>query len=251
MRKYIFYLDGQYLKAEQGLLDVFTPGRIRWHGAFETMCALDGKVEWLEEHLQRLLRGLKALRVRHHYTLPALKRIVRRVARRNPSIKLGRLRAMVFEAGHTVHCAVMMLDYQPLSSEQYRAGLKVSIIKTKRPATARWADVKSLDYGLFASAYDKARSSGYDEALLVNAKGHVFEASRANIFILSGGTLITPPLTSGCLDGIVRRQVMAFARRFGIPVLEKDLTVPVVRSAQGIFLTNSMVGMVPVARVAR
>ena len=246
MAKYIFYLDGQYLSADQKLLYAFTPGRGKWHGVFETMRAARGQAEYLDEHLSRLRQGLKVLKIRHDYTMDGLKRIVRQVIKQNPSIKLGRLRVMVFTEGKTVHCAVMILKYDPPSSQQYREGLRISVVKTNRPATARWADVKSLDYELFADAYERAKTAGYDDALLVNSKGHVFETTRANIFIRWGGKLLTPPLTSGCLNGIVRRRVIAAARRLNIPMLEKNLSVAMVKNAQEVYATNSMMGVIKI-----
>lgn len=213
-------------------------------GAFETMRAVDGKVELLDEHVQRLLRGLKVLKIRHRYTLTGLKRAVRQAVTQHPSIKPARVRLMVFVQDGRAQRAVAVLPYRPPTAKQYKKGLRLMIAKTRRPATARWAEVKSLDRGLFDGAYQRAKARGYDDVLLVNNKGHVFESSRANIFIFSGGKLMTPPLSSGCLNGIMRCQVMAAARRWNIPVLEKNLTVSMVNRAESILLTNSLMGII-------
>ena len=241
----VFYLDGKYLNADDRLLDVFTPGRWQWHGVFETMRVINGKIEFYDEHIKRLLGGLKTLNIRHTYTALDLKHIVRCLIRRNPMIAIGRARVLVFEEGGCVHCAAMVLPYQPLAPEKYRRGLRAKIVQTGRPAHARYAGVKSLDYAVFADAHQQALATGYDEALLLNDKGHVFEASRANIFICSGGKIITPPLSSGCLEGIIRGQVITIARQLDIPVLERNLTPAMVKSSDYAFLTNSLAGLVP------
>ena len=242
----IVYLDGHYVRVNAAVLDFFTPGIFPAEGVFETMRCVDGKIEFLDEHLQRLLAGLKVLRIRHAYNVPALKRVCQQLVRRNSSIQLGRLRVMVFQAGANVHCLAMAVAYQPPSLRQYRQGLKVKLVRTSRPATARFADVKSLDYRLFAEAYSKAKAAGYDEALLLNRDGHVFEASRANVFIVLNGQIFTPPLSSGCLNGIIRQQIIKIARSLKTPVRERNITLAMLKKADKVFLTNSLAGLISV-----
>src|SRR3989338_787838 len=119
----IFFLDGKYLPADKRVLDAFPPGRMKGCGVFETIRAVHGKVELLDEHVQRLLRGLKALKIHHRYTSAGVKSIVRQVVRRNSSIILGRVRMMVFVQGRHVHCTAMVLPYRLPSAKQYRVGL--------------------------------------------------------------------------------------------------------------------------------
>ena len=99
---------------------------------------------------------------------------------------------------------IAALPYKISNKKIYR----VCLIKTNRTANDRLADVKSLDYELFAEAFVKPKSQGFDEALLLNRRGHIFEASRANIFWVKDKVLYTPPLSSGCLNGITRQQVI-------------------------------------------
>ncbi len=239
MSKSIIYLDGQYVAVQPELLEVFTPGRIQWQGVFETIRCCDGQIEFLTEHVNRMLTGLKVLKIKHNYTAAKLKQIARQVLRRNPSIQLGRLRLMVFQISTTLHCTAMVMPYTPPSA------LKVKLIQTDRQTTSKWADVKSLRYGMFADAYRKARAAGCDEALLINRQGHIFEASRANVFIISNGRLITPPLSSGCLNGIIRQQVLLAAKELNVPVQEQGITPAMLKNADRIFLTNSLNGLVP------
>jgi len=109
--------------------------------------------------------------------------------------------------------------------------------------------VKSLDYALFTGAYQRAAALGFDEAILLNSRGYVFEASRANIFVVQNGVLLTPPLGSGCLDGIMRARVMRQALRHKIPVRECNLTVEDILHSDGAFITNVLIGTVPLASV--
>ena len=120
------------------------------------------------------------------------------------------------------------------------------MIKTNRPANDRLANVKSLDYELFAKAYAQARAQGFDEVLLLNRRGYIFEASRANIFWIKDNVLYTPPLSSGCLNGITRQQVIKQAKILRISIKEKNLTPKILKEADAAFLTNSLIGIKPI-----
>ncbi len=246
--KPIIYFDGHYVSADAALMADLTPGRHRKVGVFETLRAVDGKPEFFPEHAQRLQRGLRQLHIVRPWTNAALGSIIRSTIRRNPPFPYARVRVLVFKDRGKVHGAVTVQKYLPPSQRQYRRGLRLKIIKTKKPATARWANVKSLDYRLFKNAMDQAQGQGYDDAFLLNAKGHIFETTRANVFIILDGKLRTPPLSSGCLNGIIRRYVLAEAYRQRLPVVEEPLTTAMLRQAQEVFLTNSLVGVIPVAR---
>ncbi len=239
MRNLTFYLDGVYLNSNEKLLSVFTPGQQSYRGVFETMRVVNGRVEYLDEHLFRMLKGLKILKISCPSSLAAIKRIVSTVVSKNPSIALGRLRLMVFGEQGQTHTACMVLPYKPFNGRQYREGLNACVIKTARPATSRYASVKSLDYAVFSNALKRAVSQGYDEAVLLNAKGYVCEASRGNIFILYQDQWLTPPLSSGCLNGIMRTLVMG-----QMDVRERNITPKMLRLADVVVMTNSLAGLI-------
>ncbi len=207
-------------------------------GVFETMLGLDGTVLDTALHLKRLRGGLKILGI----TAPSISpSALKEVFLRN-QLPCGRVRLMVWQAGGQTHVLIAALPYKAPDDKPYRACL----IKTSRAANDRLADLKSLDYELFAEAFSRARSMGFDEALLLNRKGHIFEASRANIFWIKDRVLYTPPLSSGCLNGITRQQVFRQARHLKIRVKEEILTPQVLKEANAAFLTNSLIGIKPV-----
>ena len=192
------------------------------------------------QHLGRLRAGLRVLGIKPPSINPL---ILREVLKRN-RLDLARVRLMVWKEGSQAHVMATALPYK-ISDKSARACL----IKTNRGAGSRLSEVKSLDYELFASAYSQARARGLDEAILLNAKGHIFEASRANIFWIKDSVLFTPPLSSGCLNGITRRQVMKQARHLKIRLKERNLTPQELKSADSVFLTNSLIGIKPIVIV--
>jgi branched-subunit amino acid aminotransferase/4-amino-4-deoxychorismate lyase len=232
------YLDGQYLKVDDQIIQAFAPGSFKAKGAFETLLAIDGIAFDVSPHLNRLKQGLKVLKIKSPLVNQS---IIKELLRHHPW-PCARVRIMVWQAGRDVHVMGAVLAYQLTKNKNYQ----VSLIKTNRAATARWANVKSLDYELFAAAYNLAKSDGFDEALLLNSKGHIFEASRANIFWTKDNVLYTPPLSSGCLNGITRQQVMKQAAQLKILVKERNLTPQILKKAGTAFLTNSLIGIKPI-----
>jgi branched-chain amino acid aminotransferase len=91
-----------------------------------------------------------------------------------------------------------------------------------------------------------ARRSGADEALLLNHRGLVAEASAANVFILREGVLSTPPASDGALEGITRARVLRLSNELGISAREQSLSRYDLLTADEVFLTGSGAGIVPV-----
>ena len=235
------FLDGQYLKVSPQIIEAFTPGVFKAKGVFETMLGLDGALLDTALHLKRLRAGLKILGIKAPSINPS---VLKEVLRRNHCL-CGRVRLMVWRAGKQTHVMVVALPYKVSTKRIYR----VCLIKTNRTANDRLADLKSLDYGLFAKAKTEAQSKGFDEALLLNRSGTIFEASRANIFWMKNKVLYTPPLSSGCLNGITRQQVIKHAKNLKIPVKERNLTPEILKKADAAFLTNSLIGIKPISLI--
>jgi branched-chain amino acid aminotransferase len=236
------FLDGQYLKVNAQFIEAFTPGVFKAKGVFETMLAQRGIVLDTALHLKRLRAGLSILGIKIPPINPsALKEVLRR-----NHLSCARVRLMVWQAppqagqaDQQTHVMATAMANNVSRKKAYR----VCLIKTNRAANNRLADLKSLDYGLFARAYSKARSQGFDEALLLNRGGSIFEASRANIFWVKDKVLYTPPLSSGCLNGVTRQQVIKQAGNLKIPVKEINLTPEILIKSDAAFLTNSLIGI--------
>ncbi|GEM30756.1 branched-chain amino acid aminotransferase [Nocardia neocaledoniensis NBRC 108232] len=98
-------------------------------------------------------------------------------------------------------------------------------------------------------AKQDAIDSGYDDCIFLDANGHVCELSAANIFLVRGGTLITPDVSCDILDGINRRTVLTLAREEGIPVQERTVDLTELYIADEVFVTGTSAGAAPVFEV--
>jgi branched-chain amino acid aminotransferase len=136
---------------------------------------------------------------------------------------------------------------QIFSDEKRRAGISLATVSVRRPASdVLDPRVKSLNYLNNALARLEARQRNADEALMLNAQGTVAEASVANVFVVHGRRVSTPPTTDGALDGITRGAVLALARKLGFAAEERSLGRLDVFSADEAFLTGTGAGIVRV-----
>jgi branched-chain amino acid aminotransferase len=85
----------------------------------------------------------------------------------------------------------------------------------------------------------EAQQGGYDEVVLLNERGEVAECTAANIFCVRGGRVLTPPLSSGCLEGVTRGVVLEIGAGAGVPVEERTLRPEDLYSAEGVFISST------------
>ncbi len=246
MRKPIIWLDDKLIEAKPSFLESLAPGVLKAKGVFETMRILNGKVALLEAHLRRMSRGLKVLKLAPSVPVSRIRKHITRLLKVN-RLKNARARVMVWHKGSRRHCAVICEPFRAPSARQYSKGFKAMLTSGHRRQTP--VPVKSLDYGLFRERLRQARAAGFDEALLLNHKGELVEGSRTNIFLVKDNCLLTPPVASGCLPGVMRQVVLERARRLKIRCVAKPLQERDLLEADEAFVTNALLGTMPLTRL--
>ena len=241
------FLDGEFLVRDDIFLEAMTPGIFEGRGVFETMRVENGHLCFLERHITRLRQGLKVLKIRLPYTIKELQSVIHKVLMFN-QLKSARLRLMAYQRNRSFSLAVIALPRKVLSDRDYSAGYSVTTASFPS-RTQKYACVKSLDYGRYRAAYQKAVKEGFQEVLLINPKGYVFEASRANVFFVKNGIVHTPALTLGCLDGITRRIIAECAREHKIVVKTVKPKLQDFLHSDEAFLTNAILGVMPITRI--
>ncbi|MEE8557178.1 MAG: aminotransferase class IV, partial [Myxococcota bacterium] len=143
-------------------------------------------------------------------------------------------------------------DVQIYDEEKRARGIDLVTVSRRRPpANVLDPCVKSLNYLNSALAKLEARQRGADEALLLNQQGNVAEASVANVFMVQGTTLRTPPPTDGALAGITRASILEIAPGLGLRPEESSLGRVDLLGADELFLTGTGAGLVPVRTLDR
>ena len=102
-----------------------------------------------------------------------------------------------------------------------------------------FAGAKMLSWVPHAAVLERAHEAGFDDALLLNEKGHLAECTSANVFLARGGEILTPPLSSGCLAGITREVIFEIAPQAGLKIREVDLTSDDLSRAEEVFISST------------
>ncbi len=138
-----------------------------------------------------------------------------------------------------------------LGEEALEQGVRVKISSWRRHDQNSLPSAAKATGGYLGSILAKvdAIKSGHDEAVLLNAEGNVTEGSGENIFVVNGGTLVTPHTGQGCLAGVTRSAVMTIARDLGFPVVEQNLVRTDLYTADEVFFTGTAAEITPIREV--
>jgi branched-chain amino acid aminotransferase len=217
-------------------------------GVFDTVVAIDGKLIHGNEHFKRLLTHATVLRIKTNWSVSDLKAaaeglldqnkyrhgryVVNTVISRGPAERGLRL-------PDTPSVQVVMVS-SPAPSE-FPPVEAIVATQVRRNEGSPLSTIKSCNYGDSVLALAEAKEKGANEAILLNNRSQVACAAASNIFILRGKKLLTPPVSDGALDGITRKLMI---RKHGAH--EQSLTASDLFENDGIYLSNSVRGVVPV-----
>lgn len=249
----VVYLNGKYIPLTEARVAVTDYGFLFGYGLYETMRAYHGKLFRLDDHLARLIKAAELLKI--PCSSLELAKTVRETLHRS-GLEEARVRLTLTAGegnltpdlrtcrGPTV--MVTVIPYTPFAAEIYRKGFKLLTSTVCRNSRSRLPGMKTTCFLENMLARQQAREGGADEALLLNEKGELAEASSSNLFLVSGGVLRTPALESGILPGITRKIVLELAEGSGI-MNERTIIWPQeLEKAEEAFLTNSLIEIMPV-----
>jgi len=245
------WVNGRLVGESEAALSLLERGLTLGDGVFETMLAAGTNIFRPTEHLERLAQGAALLAIdlppAEHLLaavldtvsanrLPAA--VVRLTVSRGPDPGRG----LDVSPGLAPTVIVRATEYKPKSLAE--PGLAAVLSSIRRNESSPLSRVKCLSYADNVLARLEARRRGADEAILLNTAGEVCCASAANLFVVKGGTLTTPPVESGALPGVTRRCVLELAAARGVAVREAPILPEDLWAADEVFLTNTVVGIV-------
>jgi branched-subunit amino acid aminotransferase/4-amino-4-deoxychorismate lyase len=246
------WCNGQWLDPQDFLSSPMDRGSIHGLGLFETMLAIDGVLLFADRHLARLRSGYEKLGWPSEF--PAIHEIAAGLLAEN-GLATGRARVRLTVTGGSgpIHDLtpgadrlVWLSAFPALVPPE---SLSACISPWPRNEHSPLVGLKCASYSENLIALDHARRMGFDETIFLNTAGHLCEAATANLFLVRNGTLLTPPLDSGCLPGITRELVIELAADTGIPCEVSNLTAGELEAADEVFLTSSTIGVLPVFRL--
>lgn len=221
---------------------------------FETLRVYEGRLPMMELHLDRLKRGLKVLKIACDWPSfsERLQRDIHRLLQQNQVTQHGSVRVQVYRSGGGAYAPIQnepfyLIEAHSLKEDPFRSPYRLHLIAYKDillhyDLLSPFKTGNALPYVLAAQT---AREKQADDAVLFSSTG-IADTAGANLFLIRNQKIITPPLASGCLDGVMRRRLLALCGELKLDCAEKRLKEKDLRQADEVFLTNSIRGIMEV-----
>ena len=215
------WLDGKLVDESEAKISVFDHGLLYGDGVFEGIRFYNGRVFRLEEHIRRLFDSSRAIILNLPWTQEEVCKFTCETVAAN-GLTDGYIRLVVTrgagELGLNPYLCprpsmfIIASTIKLYPDEHYQNGLSIITCATRRPAPgALMPQVKSLNYLNNIMAKVEAIQANALEAVMLNEQGYVAECTGDNLFLMKNGTLLTPLISDGALDGITRAVIIELA----------------------------------------
>lgn len=246
---YIWY-NGEFVEWNESKTHILN------HGLHYASCVFEGeriynkKIFKCTEHSQRLGKSAEFLGFKLPYSVEELDEAKKAIAKKQ-NITDGYMRVFAWRGsekmaisaqGNTINVAIACWPWPPYySAEARKAGLKLKFATYKRPSpeTAPIAAKAAGLYMICTISKHEAENEGYNDALMLDYRGFLAEATGANLFLVMKNGELHTPLPDCFLDGITRRTVIELAKNRGIKVVERHIKPEELSDAADVFLTGS------------
>jgi branched-chain amino acid aminotransferase len=244
-----WYIGGQWVHPDKATISINDVAVLRGYSVFESLRTYDRRPFHLDLHLERLYRSARLIEMEIPWQSEQIARIVREVIERNTyrhaAIRLlvtgGESEDGILPSGEPL-LLVMITPLEERDIQRFEKGCRLITTKLQRNSP----EAKTANYIAAVRALKEAVRRNATDALFVNERGHVLEATRSNFFIFRGDTLITPH--RGILVGITRNVVLELARSKFI-IEERPILLEELALADEAFITSSSKEITPVVQI--
>jgi branched-chain amino acid aminotransferase len=246
--------NGKVLPIQESRLSPGQAGLLSGWGLFTTLRILQGEPFAFERHWRRLQKDAHLTRVPFVFDATQVLAQLRDLLRRN-EVREGTARIYMiynrvgfWQSGEDLPEVDLLLYTAGLPAHRDQA--RLTIAEHGRYAASPLAGVKVTSWLHNVWSLQAAQQQGFDEVVMLNERGEVAECTAANIFCVRGGRVLTPPLSSGCLEGVTRSVLMEVAPAAGHSVEEKVLLPQDLFDAEEVFISSTNRSLLGVAEVA-
>ncbi|MDL2143586.1 aminotransferase class IV [Flavobacterium tructae] len=228
-------------------------------GVFETVKIINNKILFLEDHYFRLMASMRVVRMEipMNFTMEYFEEQILNLVQQKGISKSARARITVFrkegglylpktnEVSYLIHATTLEDVLYTLNSAEYEVDLYKDFYVTKQLLSS----IKTTNKMINVTGSIFAHENGLANCILLNDTKNVVEVLQGNLFMVMGKKLITPPISEGCLNGVMRKQILALAKKVeGIEVIEEIISPFDLQKADELFLTNVIMGIQPITK---
>jgi branched-chain amino acid aminotransferase len=226
-------------------------------GVFETLKIIENSILFLEEHYFRLMATMRIVRMEipMNFTMEYFEEQVLLAVKANNCSDSSRARITVYRndggfylpesnsISYIIQAIPLQSKYYSINSTTYEVDLYKDFYISKQLLSTLKTTNKMIS--ITGSIY--AKENGLQNCLVLNEEKNVVEALQGNIFMLMGQTLVTPPISDGCLNGIMRKNILSIAKNIEtLEVIEKSISPFDLQKADELFITNVIMGIQPI-----
>jgi len=222
-------------------------------GFFETMHANGLDVQFLKSHYKRIKNSAEILKLElpKYFNIDFLQKQIEGLLVRNKLFQGVRVRLYIYRNSDGLYipdskkCDIL-IEASYLSDGYYRLnkkGLNIGVYDDMPKPITLYSSIKSINAQFYILAGVYAKENNYDDVLLLNNDNYIVEATSSNVFIVKDNTIITPSLVSGCVNGIMRNQIIDMANTLGYNVIFNNISLDSLNNADEVFLTNAVSGV--------
>jgi len=248
------FRNEQLLPIEKVRLSPGQAGVICGWGLFTTLRIVDGEAFAFERHWRRLEKDAAIIRMPMPYAGSRVRVNLQEVIRANgvaegcARIYLVYNQTGFWRSDEAMPDVDLVIYTAPLPT--YREPLRLSLREHGRHAASPLAGVKTISWLPNVWSVAEAQREGFDEVILLNERGEVAECTAANVYMVKGETILTPPLSSGCLEGVTRGILFEIAGEAGVSVKEQVLRPEDLFGADEVFISSTNRNVIGVGEIA-
>jgi branched-chain amino acid aminotransferase len=241
--------------------NILTQNRAFLYGdaVFETVKVINNKILFLEDHYFRLMSSMRVVRMEipMNFTMEYLEEQILSLVTKNQELNSSRARITVYrnDGGYylpqnntvsfLIHSITLENTLYSIEKKHYEVDLYKDFYITKQLLSS----IKTTNKIINITGSIFANENGLDNCLLLNDSKNVVEALQGNLFMLLGNKLITPPVSEGCLNGVMRKQILSLAKKIeNLEVVEEVISPFDLQKADELFITNVIKGIQPITQ---
>lgn len=244
--------NGQYVKNDKAIITADNRGFRYGDGLFETMKWMSGKLLNADVHFKRFFDGLKlfGFECPSYFSADYFLKLITELVFKNQHTSLARIRLMVYRsegglydvANHFPNFIIQSWPLNIANNSLNENGLVIGLYTKAKKAIDSFSNCKHNNYLPYVMAALHAKKNNWNDALIYNSNNNICDATIANVFMVKGNIIFTPPLSEGCVAGTTRNWLLQQTINY-FSFKETAVSYDDVVNADELFLTNAIYGL--------